>query len=185
MNTPHPSASTPSLGQSRSHPTSRTFAAVAVGALALGGLAAVPAANAADDPVTSVNWLDGYFNNIGIADAGSQSGNIDTYNGFFVRNAGGLPSNDVLTLPGNDDTELAYTLSGGTEGVADNISLNYQDAPITVDTSLGLGSQTLDPATQLRFVGASTYGSIKVSVTLNYADDNDDETEDSSSPFTV
>ena len=176
---------TPTTTTPRARRRSRALAAsVCIGALALTGLAAAPSA-LADDPASSANWLEGYFNNIGIADAGSELGNIDGQQGFFVRGSGGLVSNTPYTLEGNGGTELTYSIAGGSEGTNDNISLNWGDAPVTIDTSLGLGEGAQTPATQLRFVGTSTYGSIRVSVTLHYADDGDAETPDSSAPQTL
>ncbi|GAA2234683.1 hypothetical protein GCM10010401_03120 [Rarobacter faecitabidus] len=170
--------------KTRASSRTRKFIALAgIGAVALAGIVAAPSAMADDEPAASTNWLEGYFNNTGIADAGSQNGDIDGQNGFFVRGAGGLGANVSHSIAGNGSTSLNYTLAGGTDGAADNLSLNWEDPNVTIDTSLGLGSQTTTPATQLRFIGTSTYGSIRVNVTLNYENDGNPATPDASDEF--
>ncbi|GAA2515979.1 hypothetical protein GCM10010407_01650 [Rarobacter incanus] len=164
------------------------LALTAAGALSLAALAAAPGALAAEaeQPATSANWLEGYFNNVAIGDSGSTAANFDGLGYYFLRDSqGALPTNTPLTIDGEGGTELSYTLAGGTEGAADNISIAPEDTFTIDNTSLGLGSLASTKATQIRLIGAGSGGTTEARVTLNYASDNNDETSDSSTETSV
>lgn len=131
--------------------------------MALTGLAAPGAALAAERAVSS-SWLDGYFNNTGIGDAGSDYADIDNLGSYLVRSEGAGVTPD--TLQDLDDTGLTYSVSGGVPGDPDNVTASNQ----TIDTSYGLGSLAATPATAISFVGLASNGSKTASITLNYSD---------------
>ncbi len=138
-------------------------AATSALALAASGFVATAPSAFADDPVASTNWLEGYFNNIGIGEAGNSYADIDGMGSYIVRSGGGVAPNVTHEIA---DTDLTFSISGGVSGAPDNLAATGQ----TIDTTRGLGSLAATPATQIAFVGAATNGSKTLGVTLNYSD---------------
>ena len=143
------------------HRLPRIVAAAAAGAVALAGLALPTTALAS---AVSSSWLDGYFNNTGIGDAGTDYADIDNLGSYIVRSDGAGVTPDVQQPLG--DTGLTFSVAGGVAGEPDNLTASNQ----TVDTSRGLGHLATTPATKISLVGAATNGSKTATVTLTYSD---------------
>ncbi|MGC5167140.1 GH92 family glycosyl hydrolase [Luteimicrobium sp. DT211] len=113
--------------------------------------------------VAGDSWLQGAFNNAGIADRGKAgSGDFDGLGWAYLRDemaGAGLWAGGEHTVPG---TDLTYVLGGATTG-PDNV-VGSAD-PATTDVSAALGK-----AHQIAFVGAGASGNQTGDVTLGFAD---------------
>ncbi|HWK92702.1 MAG TPA: GH92 family glycosyl hydrolase [Luteimicrobium sp.] len=113
--------------------------------------------------VAGDSWLQGAFDNAGIADRGvAGSGDFDGLGWAFLRDemaGAGLWAGGEHTVPG---TDLTYVLGGAKAG-PDNVVGSA--SPATTDVSAALGK-----ARTIAFVGAGASGTQTGEVTLGFAD---------------
>ena len=113
--------------------------------------------------VAGDSWLQGAFNNAGIADRGKAgSGDFDGLGWAYLRDemaGAGLWAGGEHSVPG---TDLTYVLGGAKTG-PDNVV--GSDDPATTDVSAALGK-----AHRIAFVGAGASGNQTGDVTLGYSD---------------
>lgn len=164
----HSSRSAAQFAAPRSRQRRRAIAVSTAIALGASALAVAPLAQAAS-PVTSASWLNSYFNNVAVGDAGTNYADFDNLGSYLVRSdsAGvGIQPNTEQSL--SQDPTLKYSISGGVAGQPDNVAMS--SVSTTLNTHLSLGSGATTAATKVSFVGAATNGSKSVQATFHFAD---------------